>query len=84
MTGISDRIDSIKYDLSRRLDGRERAVFGSVGAVVAIAAVGAAAWWWTAIRFTPPPSIFDSPVDDVLGYLAMDDFSRLSLEERMA
>jgi hypothetical protein len=84
VTGISDRIDSIKYDLSRRLDGRERAVFGSVGAVVAIAAVGAAAWWWTAIRFTPPPSIFDSPVDDVLGYLAMDDFSRLSLEERMA
>lgn len=40
-------------------------------------------WWWTVVRWKPPPSIFDSPVDDVLGYLAMDDFNELPLEERM-
>ncbi len=84
MRGFFDQFDSIRYDLSRWLDGRERTLFGSVGAALAIAGVGAAAWWWASVRFTPPPSIFDSPVDDVLGYLAMDDFSRLSLEERMA
>src|SRR6185503_11686631 len=31
-----------------------------------------------------PPSIFDTPVDDVFSYLANDDFSKLSIEERMA
>lgn len=30
-----------------------------------------------------PPSIFDSPIDNVFGYLALDDFSRLSVEERV-
>jgi hypothetical protein len=84
MSGLSDRIDAWRYDLERLLDGRERAVVGSVGAVLAMVLVGTAAWWWFAVRWTPPPSIFDSPVDDVLGYLAMDDFSQLSLEERMA
>jgi len=40
-------------------------------------------WWWLSIRFRPPPSIFDTPVDGVLGYLAMKDFSKLPLEERL-
>lgn len=30
-----------------------------------------------------PPSIFDSPVDDVLSFLAVEEFSKLSLAERM-
>ncbi|MSR44573.1 MAG: hypothetical protein EXS15_04340 [Phycisphaerales bacterium] len=45
--------------------------------------VSGTAWWWMAVRWRPPPSIFDTPVDDVLGYLAMDDFNELPLEERM-
>lgn len=54
---------------------------------LAVLAVGAAAWgvgyWWFVVRWQPPPSIFDSPVDNVLGYLAMDDFSKLPLKDRM-
>lgn len=30
-----------------------------------------------------PPSIFDSPVDDIAGYLALEDFSQLPVEERI-
>ena len=42
------------------------------------------AWWFIYVRWQPPPSIFDSPVEDVLGYLSLDDFSQLPLEERVA
>ena len=84
MSALSDRIESLRYDLGRLLDGRERAVFSIGGAALAVAVATAATVWWLDARWTPPPSIFYSPVDDVLGYLAMDDFSRLSLEERMA
>lgn len=31
-----------------------------------------------------PPSIFDTPVDGVLDYLAADDFNKLPLDERLA
>lgn len=52
-----------------------------------ILGIGASAWavgyWWFVVRWQPPPSIFDSPIDNVLGYLAMDDFSKLPLKERM-
>ena len=30
-----------------------------------------------------PPSIFDAPVDDVLDFLAVEEFSELSVEERL-
>ena len=83
MSGLSDRIDSWRWTLEQRLDGRERAIGAVAAGLLAVAVVGGGAWWWLAGRWTPPPSIFDSPVDDVLGYLAMDDFSRLSVEERM-
>lgn len=39
--------------------------------------------WWFMIRWKPPPSIFDHPVDDALGYLALPDFNKLPIEERM-
>lgn len=83
MSGLADRLESMRYDLERRLDGRERTLAGVAAGVLALAVAGGGAWWWFGVRWTPPPSIFDSPVDDVLGYLAMDDFSRLSIEERM-
>jgi hypothetical protein len=84
MTGLIARVDEFRYELSRRFDGRERSLVGSIGAAFAIVVLAAASWWLFATRWTPPPSIFDSPVDDVLGYLAMDDFNRLSMEERVA
>jgi hypothetical protein len=84
MNSLADRIASLRDEIERWMDGRERAVLMSAGAVLSIAVVSVAGWWWLASRWTPPPSIFDSPVDDVLGYLAMDDFNQLSMEERMA
>ena len=58
---------------------------GFVVVIAAVAAFGlaAGAWAWWSSRWQPPPSIFDTPVDDVLGYLAIDDFNRLPLEERV-
>ncbi len=72
-------LDEIKYALRGR--GRQ-VVSACVGALVVLL-LSITAWWWFAVRWQPPPSIFDTPVDDVFGYLAMDDFNQLSLEERM-
>jgi hypothetical protein len=52
-------------------------------AAAAAALVAAAGWWVASSRWRPPPSIFDAPVDNVLGYLTMPDFNRLSVEERV-
>ena len=79
MNGLGDRID----DLRHSLDGREKEVLiGTVSTAVLVAVVWLG-WIWMASRWSPPPSIFDSPVDDVLGYLTMDDFNQLSVEERL-
>jgi hypothetical protein len=51
--------------------------------VLATLLLAAGVWWWVFSRFRPPPSIFDTPVDGVLGYLAVKDFSQLPLEERI-
>ena len=53
------------------------------GGALAAALLAAAAWWWFDVRWKPPPSIFDSPVDNVLGYFTTDDFNRLSVDERV-
>lgn len=64
----------------RLLDRRTLAIAG--GLLAAIAILLAVLAWWSS-RWRPPPSIFDSPVDDVLGYLAIDDFNELPLEDRV-
>lgn len=71
-------------DLQWKLEQRKREVIQTVVAVVVVAAVVLFSWWWFVARWQPPPSIFDSPVEDVLGYLSMDDFSQLPLEQRVA
>jgi hypothetical protein len=38
---------------------------------------------WNASRLRQPPSIFDTPIDNTLGYLTLKDFSKLPLEERI-
>lgn len=71
-------------DIRWQLEQRKREVgIGATGVVLAIGII-LLGWWWFAVKWQPPPSIFDSPVEDVLGYLSMDDFSQMSLDERIA
>ncbi|MEE2971529.1 MAG: hypothetical protein VX672_00240 [Planctomycetota bacterium] len=83
MNALTDRLDSLRDSLSELVYGRERTVGFAAAGLVALTVVTGGVWWWLDARWTPPPSIFDSPVDDVLGYLAMEDFNELPLEERM-
>jgi hypothetical protein len=80
LAGLRDRLDEAIADA---WENRRRELGLALGAVALAAAVGFGAYWWMEIRFRPPPSIFDSPVDDVLGYFALDDFSKLPVEERI-
>jgi hypothetical protein len=77
---LRDRADEALSDLWE--NRRRELKLGAIGLVVAGALAGGA-YWWLEVRFRPPPSIFDSPVDDVLGYFALDDFSKLPVEERI-
>lgn len=63
-------------------EDRDRAV--RILAAVSLAAllVGSG-WLWLSSRWKSPPSIFDSPVDNVLGYFTTPDFNRLTVEERV-
>lgn len=76
----------IVVDLSSARDFTERwrreLAMGAVALLVASLLASALIWWFM-IRWKPPPSIFDNPVDDALGYLALPDFNKLSVEERM-
>lgn len=76
-------LESLQYRLQMTDRATYRKVAALGGALVVVAIAVFAAIWWFSIRWQPPPSIFDSPVDDTLGYLAIDDFNQLSLEERM-
>lgn len=61
-------------------DGRQRAIaIVAAACLLVVLSIG----WWRSARFQPPPSIFDTPVDGVLEYLTIDDFSQLPLKERM-
>src|SRR5262245_43504898 len=62
---------------------RRRTILAAALALVAASVAGASVYWWTSVRWRPPPSIFDAPVNDVIGYLAIDDFSRLPMQERV-
>ncbi len=73
-------IESLRWRLSLVERRQWMRIFGTTLAAAVLLCV---AWWWMFARFRPPPSIFDTPVDDTLGYLAMKDFSKLPLEERI-
>lgn len=64
----------------RLLDRRTLSIAGAT--IAGLAILVAILLWWSS-RWRPPPSIFDAPVDDVLGYLAIDDFNELPLEDRV-
>ncbi|MED6307189.1 MAG: hypothetical protein VX563_04215 [Planctomycetota bacterium] len=80
---MSKTVSEALEDLNELIQDRRRDVLVSVAALLLCAAIGVFMWWWHVVRWQPPPSIFDSPVGNVLGYLAMDDFSQLPLEERV-
>ena len=80
ITGTRDRLDEAIADLWE--NRRRQLGLGAAGVALA-ALLGYGVYWWVEVRFRPPPSIFDSPVDDVLGYFALDDFSKLPIEERI-
>ena len=63
-------------------DHRDRIVRAAAATAIA-ALLFSAGWWWFAVRWRPPPSIFDTPVDNVLGYFTTPDFNRLTVEERV-
>lgn len=77
---IRDRLDSAIADA---WENRRREIGLALGGLVLAACLGYGVYWWVEIRFRPPPSIFDTPVDDVLGYFALDDFSQLPVDERI-
>ena len=80
---MSKTISEAFEELSELVIDRRREVVSSLLAILICAFVVFFIWWWYVVRWQAPPSIFDSPVQNVLGYLAMDDFSQLPLEERV-
>jgi hypothetical protein len=83
LDGIASVRDRLDEAIADAWENRRRELgLGAAGLALA-ATIGFGAYWWIEIRFRPPPSIFDSPVDDVLGYFALDDFSKLPVEERV-
>ena len=73
-------LDALRWRL-RRVEPRQWIAAACTLCVVVL--VCTAVWWWMAVRVRRPPSIFDAPVDDTLGYLAMKDFSKLPVDERV-
>ena len=71
-------------ELRWQLEQRKREVLMGGAALLAALLIAWLVWWFAFARWQPPPSIFESPVEDVLGYLSLDDFSQLPLEERVA
>ncbi len=83
MNAVTSAIDDLHDRFLEFIDGRERSLAtAGGGGLLAVVLLIAAGMWWNA-QWKPPPSIFDSPVDDVLGYLALDDFNAMSVEERI-
>jgi hypothetical protein len=61
---------------------RARIVGGAVVAVAAVA-IGIGLNWYFNVRWKPPPSIFDTPMNGVLDYFTTTDFNALPMRERM-
>jgi hypothetical protein len=86
MSGFIERMPSyveLRDSIDEFLTERRGAIGKGIAALAVVGAIWGAGHYWFVVRWQPPPSIFDTPVDDVLGYLAMDDFSKLPLKERM-
>ena len=71
-----------RYQLERFFDDNRHRLINICVAAILIALIVAGIVWWMG-RWQPPPSIFDSPVDNAVAYFATDDFNALPIEERM-
>ncbi len=80
---LADWRDTLDEKLKDLWDTRRRELGRAAGGLALAALIGYGVYWWIEVRFHPPPSIFDSPVDDVLGYFSLDDFSKLPVEDRI-
>lgn len=78
-----DAIRSRDMDLGEFVREHWSRIAAGLAAVVVLGAIGGTAFWWFQVRWQPPPSIFGTPVDGVLGYLATPDFNKLPMRERM-
>jgi hypothetical protein len=78
-----DAIRARDVDLGEILREHWTRVLAGAAALALIAGVAGTGYWWLHVRWKPPPSIFGTPVDGVLGYLATPDFNRLPMRERM-
>ena len=72
---------ALSYKVEMFLQDRKR--LAKIGAALLVAILVCVALLWNAARLRPPPSIFDTPIDNTLSYLTMKDFSKLPLEERI-
>lgn len=73
-----------EIDLGEALAEHWRRLVAPALVLLLVGGAAGGAYWWFAVRWKPPPSIFDTPVDGVLGYLATPDFNLLPMHERMA
>jgi hypothetical protein len=72
---------ALSYQVQLFLEDRKR--LAKIGGALLVALLMCLALLWNASRFRQPPSIFDTPIDNTLGYLTLKDFSKLPLEERI-
>ena len=72
---------TIPFQMQMFLEDRRRlAKIGGALVVVILICLG---FMWNATRLRQPPSIFDTPIDNTLGYLTLKDFSKLPLVQRV-
>ena len=80
---LMESIRSRDMDLGELWEEHRSQIVTSVAAALVVALLASGSWWFFAGRWKAPPSIFDSPVDNVLGYFTTDDFNLLSVDERI-
>ncbi len=72
---------ALSYQVQLFLEDRKR--LAKIGGALLVTLLVCLALLWNASRLRQPPSIFDTPIDNTLGYLTLKDFSKLPLEERI-
>ena len=72
---------ALSYQVQLFLEDRKR--LAKISGALLVALLLCLALLWNASRLRQPPSIFDTPIDNTLGYLTLKDFSKLPLEERI-